>query len=54
MEFEQRFGRVRQSTDPDQAAQLLVGALATPARRDGENSEFAAAAVKIVLDDIKP
>jgi putative drug exporter of the RND superfamily len=54
LELEQRFGRVRQSTDPDQAAQLLVGALATPARTDEEHSEFAAAAVKIVLDGIKP
>jgi len=54
LELEQRFGRVRQSTDPDQAAQLLVGALATPARTDEEHNEFAAAAVKIVLDGIKP
>jgi hypothetical protein len=53
LELEQRFGRIRQSSDPDHAAQLLVGALAYPGRTDQEHREFAAAAVKMVLDGIK-
>jgi hypothetical protein len=53
LELEQRFGRIRQSTDPDHAAQLLVGALAYPAKTDDEHRKFAAAAVRMVLEGIK-
>lgn len=54
LELEQRFGRVRQSTELSAAAQLLMGALAAPARStNGDSRQVAAEAVRIVLEGIK-
>lgn len=54
LELEQRFGRVRKTTQVSAAAQLLMGALAAPARStNGDSHRVAAESVRIVLEGIK-
>ncbi|HYN99052.1 MAG TPA: hypothetical protein VEU28_05210, partial [Actinomycetota bacterium] len=54
--LEQRLGRIASSTQPDHAAQLLIGAVAAKAiTANGDQSsdgDYARAAVKIVLEGI--
>lgn len=52
LKLEQRFGRVRSSTDVGAAAQLLMGALAASAH-SGNGRRLAAEAVRIVLEGIR-
>ncbi|MGQ0678762.1 MAG: MMPL family transporter [Actinomycetota bacterium] len=53
LELEQRFGRIRQTTEVAHAARLLMGALAVPGGYGGDYRRQAAAAVQIVLGGIK-